>query len=223
MTALSQILTQSIFGFKSERNSSVTNLGTSATFTGLAETFASNEVFVTVKTDQDGLLLLDFSDDDGVTFETVTHAVTANEYLEVHEFKAARKFRVRLTNGSGGAQTSLSLNTYYGAFDAAGAAAAIAQSIIDLTRSKTITSVSATYTIVLSDDLIDCTANTFTVTLPTAVGIIGRTFEVKNSGAGVITLEGDGSETIDGLLNQTLSTTDDIMVTSNGANWLITT
>lgn len=222
MTAQTQAFEQSVFGFKSERNSSVANLNAGATFAGLAETFASNEVFVTVKADQDGLLLLDFSDNQGGTFETKTTAYTANEYLEVHEFKAARTFRARFTNGSGGAQTSFSLNTYYGAFDAGGAADAIAQSIIDLTRSRTITSISATYTILLTDDLIDCTANTFTVTLPTAVGIIGRVFDIKNSGVGVITLEGDGSETIDDMANVSIGTKDDVQVTSNGTNWLIT-
>ena len=56
----------------------------------------------------------------------------------------------------------------------------------------------ATYTIADSDHLIDCTSNTFTVTLPTAVGIPGKLFIVKNSGAGVITVATTSSQTIDG-------------------------
>lgn len=119
MTAQTQAFTQSVFGFKSERNSSIVALAASATFTGLAETFASNEVFVAVKTDQDGTVFLDFSDDNGVTFEVKSFPVTANEYKEIHEFKAARTFRVRFTNTSGSPQTALSLNTYYGDFSSA--------------------------------------------------------------------------------------------------------
>lgn len=86
------------------------------------------------------------------------------------------------------------------------------------------TKVSETYTVLPDeDDLIQCTSNTFTVTLPTAVGIEGTEFEVKNSGVGVITLDGDGSETIDGSLTKTLSFGDSIKVASDGANWIITT
>ena len=33
-----------------------------------------------------------------------------------------------------------------------------------------------------TDYTIDCTANSFTVTLPTAVGITGRIYNIKNSG-----------------------------------------
>jgi len=70
-------------------------------------------------------------------------------------------------------------------------------------------------------NVVNCTNNTFTVTLPTAVGIEGREYVVKNSGAGVITLEGDGTETIDGNLNLTLNQYDSYTVVSDGANWII--
>jgi len=83
------------------------------------------------------------------------------------------------------------------------------------------TQISATYTIDTTNYIVDCTSNTFTVTLPTAVSNEGRTYIIKNSGAGVITLEGDGTETIDGALNQTLNQYDSITVVSNGANWII--
>ena len=79
----------------------------------------------------------------------------------------------------------------------------------------------ANYTITSANYLIDCTSNTFTVTLPTASGIDGRTYIIKNSGAGVITLEGDGTETIDGALNLTLATKVCYTVISDGANWII--
>lgn len=73
-----------------------------------------------------------------------------------------------------------------------------------------------------TDCVINCTANTFTVTLPTAVGIEGQYFIIKNSGTGVITIDGDGSETIDGAGNKTLSVQYESMtVVSDGANWIV--
>lgn len=84
------------------------------------------------------------------------------------------------------------------------------------------TNKTATYTIDNEDCVINCTSGTFTVTLPTAVGLTGQYFVVKNSGAGTITIEGDGSETIDGALFKTLAVQYESMtVISNGANWIV--
>lgn len=82
--------------------------------------------------------------------------------------------------------------------------------------------ISAIYTIALGDYYIECTTNTFTTTLPTAVGIPGQSFVIKNSGTGVITLDGDGAETIDGGLTAVLNQYNSLTVVSNGANWIIT-
>jgi len=79
----------------------------------------------------------------------------------------------------------------------------------------------ATYTVTDTDYTIDCTANTFTVTLPTAVGITGRIYNIKNTGAGTITVDGDGSETIDGQTTQTVAQWENLQIQSNGANWII--
>lgn len=84
------------------------------------------------------------------------------------------------------------------------------------------TNQTSTYTVDNEDCVVNCTSGTFTVTLPTAVGIEGQYFVIKNSGAGVITIEGDGAETIDGAANKTLSVQYESMtVVSNGANWII--
>lgn len=80
----------------------------------------------------------------------------------------------------------------------------------------------ATYTLTGSDYMVECTTNTFTVTLPTAVGLSGRLYSVKNTGTGTITLEGDGAETIDGAANKSIAQWENITVMSNGANWIIT-
>lgn len=79
-----------------------------------------------------------------------------------------------------------------------------------------------TYTASATDYTIDCTSGTFTVNLPTAVGITGRIYVVKNSGAGTITIDGNASETIDGATTQAISVQyKSFTIQSNGANWII--
>lgn len=84
------------------------------------------------------------------------------------------------------------------------------------------TNKSGAYVIDNTDCVINCTANTFTVTLPTAVGVEGQFFIVKNSGTGIVTVDGDGSETIDGQANKKLAVQyESITVVSNGVNWVV--
>ena len=64
----------------------------------------------------------------------------------------------------------------------------------------------------------------FTVTLPTAVGITGRVYMVKkvDSSANAVTVDADGSETIDGAASYALTAQwDSVTVVSNGTNWEI--
>lgn len=80
----------------------------------------------------------------------------------------------------------------------------------------------STYTVDNEDCVVNCTSGTFTVTLPTAVGLEGQYFIVKNSGTGVITIDGDGSETIDGQSNKILAVQYESMtMISDGANWKV--
>lgn len=78
-----------------------------------------------------------------------------------------------------------------------------------------------TTTFATSGETINCTANTFTVNLPTAVGIQGTTYTLVNSGTGVITLDPIPGETIN------LSSTIDLAqytsrtVQSDNANWIV--
>ena len=84
------------------------------------------------------------------------------------------------------------------------------------------TAKTSAYVVQQTDFVIDCTANTFTVTLPTASGITGKQFCIKNSGTGVITVDAFGSETIDEALTFILSTKgESIWVVSDGANWKV--
>jgi hypothetical protein len=82
-------------------------------------------------------------------------------------------------------------------------------------------SASSAYTATTLNYVIDCISGTFTVTLPTAAGITGQQFIIKNSGAGSITVDPDGSQTIDGSTTQVLSQYDSITIVSNGTNWII--
>lgn len=86
------------------------------------------------------------------------------------------------------------------------------------------TSKNTTYTATSSDEFIDCNANSasFTVTLPTAVGISGKAYIFKKSDSSVntVTIDGSGSETIDGSTTKVLyKQYDTIVIVSNGADW----
>jgi hypothetical protein len=79
-----------------------------------------------------------------------------------------------------------------------------------------------TYTAATTDYFIDCTSGTFTVNLFTAVGNTGRILIIKNSGTGTITVDPNGSQTIDGATTQSLSTQwSRVHIISDGANWKI--
>ena len=83
-------------------------------------------------------------------------------------------------------------------------------------------SATSTYTILTTDYTINCPSGTFSVNLPTAVGISGRVYHIKNSGTGTITVDGNGTETIDGSLTEVMSIQyQSLTVQSDGANWII--
>lgn len=82
-------------------------------------------------------------------------------------------------------------------------------------------SINSIRTLDSTDSQIECTANTFDVTLPTAVGIKGKVYSIKNTGTGVITIKTTSSQTIDGESTQTLEQWENITLMSNDANWII--
>ena len=100
------------------------------------------------------------------------------------------------------------------------------QSIIDLLNVSSVILTNynvkdANYTLTENDGTIECTANTFTLTLPTAVGIAGRVYVIKNTGSGIVTIDADGTETIDDELTQSISKYESLFLQSNGTNWVI--
>lgn len=82
------------------------------------------------------------------------------------------------------------------------------------------TSADDPYAIQTTDHIINCTSGTFTVTLP-AAGDTGREYVVKNSGSGTITVDADGSETIDGETSVDLNQYDGVRVIDTGTNWSV--
>ena len=90
----------------------------------------------------------------------------------------------------------------------------------------TLVTKTANYIIAGGDSVILCnaTAGAFTVTLPTAVGREGKVYHTKkiDSSGNLVTVDGDGSETIDGGTTAALSVQyESIMLISDGSTWHI--
>lgn len=84
-----------------------------------------------------------------------------------------------------------------------------------------VTTKTGAYTATTADSVILCNG-TFTVTLPTASGNTGKVFYIKNIGTGIVTIDGDGSETIDGATTHVITTQHDSRtLVSDGSNWRI--
>lgn len=90
------------------------------------------------------------------------------------------------------------------------------------TTTLPLTNRTSNYTVDNLDCVVNCTSGTFTVTMPTAVGAEGQYFIIKNSGTGVITIEGDNVETIDGAIFKILAVQyESLTLVSDGSNWII--
>ena len=135
-----------------------------------------------------------------------------------------------VTNNPGGGAGSIQYNNTgtFGGFVASGDATITTSTgvvvVSAMSGGTTLNYVAKTaiYTASATDYVINCTSGTFTVSLPTAVGITGRVYVVKNSGTGATTVDPAGTETIDGALTVALATQyQSIMVMSNGANWIV--
>lgn len=99
-------------------NNTTTPLNTGATFTGVGELSSGVDVLVSCKTDQDGSLFLDLSNDgtNWDTFPVLGYSVSAGIH-EIHNaVKGYRYFRVRFTNTSASNQTYLRIYTYFGTY-----------------------------------------------------------------------------------------------------------
>ena len=110
---------------------------------------------------------------------------------------------------------------------ASGGSAVTAASTLDLRGSFSAAYVAKTanYTATISDFTINCTANTFQVTLPLSTSITGRIYNIVNSGAGTITVGTTSSETFVNVTatptTLTLATVGSYQVQSMGAGWMV--
>lgn len=87
-----------------------------------------------------------------------------------------------------------------------------------------IVSKTTAYTVVNNDYTIECGAGnqSFTVTLIPASSVKGKILNIKNMGTGTITIDGDGSDTIDGGITAVISVENaTVTIQSNGVNWSI--
>lgn len=88
--------------------------------------------------------------------------------------------------------------------------------------SLVVTSVTAAATVGSADDLV-LASGTFDVTLPLAANSVGRPITVKNTGAGVVTVVGAGSDTIDGAASYALAIANESVTVVGAASgvWVI--
>ena len=129
-----------------------------------------------------------------------------------------------------GSYLPLSGGTVYGPAVFSGGLTANTLNVTGLTQTSGITStggitfkqvtINSTYSATTSDYMIDVTGGTFTVYLPSAVGIQGRLLVVKNNGGGAVTVDPYGSQTIDGKPFVILGETNTIQLASNGTEWV---
>ena len=80
--------------------------------------------------------------------------------------------------------------------------------------------INSSYTATTSDYMIDVSGGTFSVTLPSAVGIQGRLLVVKNNGGGAVTVQPVLGQNIDDKPFVILGETNTIQLASNGSNWV---
>lgn len=91
-----------------------------------------------------------------------------------------------------------------------------------LNGSRVTTTTVTTNTTLSDQDLFVYVSGVVTITLPTAVGRVGKLYYIKNTGTDAITINTTGGETIDGETSFELAFQNSLIgLVSNGANWFI--
>lgn len=88
---------------------------------------------------------------------------------------------------------------------------------------QAVTSKTGAGSIAVHETLVICGGTPpYTLTLPTAASAAGLTFQIKNPTTGTVTVDGNGSETIDGAANVALATQyANLVIYSDGTTWHI--
>jgi hypothetical protein len=128
-----------------------------------------------------------------------------------------------LTNISDSDLLAVSLDQGGGSYASRGTAFSTLKS---QSKYLSVKSKTTTYTLVNTDDVIlaDASSTAFTLTLPTASGITGKVFFIKKTDSSVneVTIDGDGSETIDEGTTLVISVQYAcVTIVSDGTNWHI--
>lgn len=93
------------------------------------------------------------------------------------------------------------------------------QAAVDSAIGQVVQTKSTTYTALVTDDLIICTA-AMTVNLYAASGNSGRRITIKSTTTGSVTIDGNASETIDGSLTQVIDQQYmALTLQCDGSNW----
>jgi hypothetical protein len=150
---------------------------------------------------------------------------SASVKISANQIKA---FSATTPGGSAG-QVQWNSNGAFGGFDVSGDGTLdTSTGVLTITAiggapfSSSYVAKTGAYNVGAGDFVVDCTANTFTVTLPTAVGVDGKQYCIKNSGTGVITIATTSAQTIDGAANKKLSVQyESFWVISDGVNWKV--
>jgi hypothetical protein len=98
-----------------------------------------------------------------------------------------------------------------------------------VSRYVSISNANSPYTATTANEIIEVTGSLtgpITINLYSAVNNAGRTLYIKNNSTNntstnFVTIDADGSQTIDGQLTRALSSLEELVICSNGANWIM--
>lgn len=99
----------------------------------------------------------------------------------------------------------------------------LSSGVLKILNQNAVTVITGNYTILSTDRVIVCNSSgDLTVTLPHPISSSGRHHIIKNIGTGVVTIDGNGTDTIDGELTQALNQWDavELMAYASG-KWAI--
>ena len=183
------------------------------------ESNAATDVRIEGDTDP-GLFFVDGSADMiGVSTQTPSATLDVNGSAKFNKGNGDNDFQIE-------GQTDGSMFVVDASIDMIGISTNSPTSTLDIQGSLTLKSntLSAATTLDNTHNIVFCGSGAYTVTLPTAASVAGKTYYIKNinTNSDDINIDGFGTETIDGDLSLVLYVYNDaVRVVSDGTNWRI--